>query len=512
MLSRWIGASVLACCAACGGGPKRPNVVWIVWDTVRADHMSVYGYERRTTPFVEEFARGARVYEDALSSSSWTVPSHASMFTGLLPAEHGAMHGNEYLDEQLTTVAELLRGAGYGTFAWAANPHVSAVENFLQGFEVQRHPWDDDQVARARAILDAKLADLPADAEMNQRKLRGGEQRWVLKAAGDLARENWRTWLDARDSGEPFFAFFNYMEAHRPLIPPRRFRERVLSPEQVDASYRTLFEFIDTWKYCFGLRDYSDEELALLRGLYDAALLELDELFAGMMAELDARGLAENTLVILTADHGEHLGDLHLLDHQYSLSHTLLRVPLIVRLPGKIEPGRDARPVMSMDLFPTVLALCGVEAPRQGIQAARNLLDAKERRPRLADYSAPFAGPLTQVGKLFPDHDVARFERGLLSIVDGQWKLVRQIGGASALYDLDGTDGESRDVGDAHPGVRAKLQQALRDLMLTARPLGGTERGEPRSAEHQAMLDALGYGGGEQADDLQEPKTPDGGR
>ena len=108
---------------------KRPNVLWVVWDTTRADHLSAYGYSRKTTPFLEEFSKRARVFEDCQSSSCWTVPSHASMFTGLLPAEHGAMHGTEMLDENLVTVAELLRDSGYQTFAWAANPHVSAVNN-----------------------------------------------------------------------------------------------------------------------------------------------------------------------------------------------------------------------------------------------------------------------------------------------------------------------------------------------------------------------------------------------
>jgi arylsulfatase A-like enzyme len=495
---------------ACNGGEPAPppNVVWVVWDTVRADHLSLYGYSRPTTPFVDEWAKGARVWDDCLSTSSWTVPSHASMFTGLLPAEHGAMHGNEYLDDQLATAAELLRDAGYGTFAWAANPHVSREENFLQGFEIERHPWDADQLERAQQILETKIADVPEASELNRRKLKGGDKKWVVKAAGELARENFSTWLEGRDAQKPFLAFFNFMEAHRPLIPPRSFREKMLAPAQVEASYRTLFEFPDTWAYCFGLREYAPEELELMRGLYDAALLELDGLFRGLMAELDARGLAENSVVILTADHGEHLGEGHLLDHQYSLSHTLLRVPLAIRFPKKFAPGRDARAVTTMDLFPTVLELAGVKNPGAGMGAAHSLLSTPERRPRMADYSTPFAGPLGQAKHLYEGKDFSRFERGLVSIIDGRWKLVREIGGPSRLYDLSSAEGESRDVGDAHPEERKRLQAGLRNFLESAVLLGGTQSGEPRSDEHQKMLEMLGYALGKSESEPHEDAQP----
>ena len=140
MRRSWLGVLLLGCGACDDPAPARPNVLWVVWDTARADHMSLYGYPRPTTPFVDRWAKDARVFDDCMSASCWTVPSHASMFTGLLPAEHGAMHGNEYLDDGLETVAETLQRAGYQTFAWAANPHVSVEENFLQNFEIQQHP------------------------------------------------------------------------------------------------------------------------------------------------------------------------------------------------------------------------------------------------------------------------------------------------------------------------------------------------------------------------------------
>lgn len=476
--------------ASCAPAPKPPNIVWVVWDTARADHLSLYGYEKPTTPFLDEWARDARVFEDCTSSSSWTVPSHASMFTGLLPAEHGADHSHEYLDENLTTIAELLRESGYQTFAWTANPHLSE-ENFLQGFDVRKQPWDADQIARAQEILQHKLG-AQAPKQLAMRQTRDDSAPWVVKAAGELGRETWLEWLAKRDSDRPFFAFFNYMEAHRPLIPPRSLRERMLPAEYLEKSFTEEINWTETWGYCFGLTDLEEGKLEISKGLYDAALLELDGLFAELMRALDEQGLTEETIVVLTSDHGEHLGEHHLLDHQYSLSQILIRVPLVVRFPRKFASGRDASPVMSLDLFPTLLELAGVEAPRAGVGFGRSLLDPAEQRVRLADYSVPFARPLESMRGSYPEHDITRFARGQFTLIDGPWKLVQEIGGPARLYDLSKDRGELHDVVAEQPDIRQRLEQDLARLLAGLEPLGSGVPHE-RSEALRKMLEELGY-------------------
>jgi arylsulfatase A-like enzyme len=487
-------ALALLAAGACGGDePPRPNVVWVVWDTARADRMSLYGHETKTTPFLDEWAKDARVFDDCLSASSWTVPSHASMFTGLLPAEHGAQHGHEQLDDELVTVAELLRDAGYQTFSWTANPHLSDAENFLQGFDTRRHPWDDASIDKAIEIYESKVRPQDVPSELGSRFDRSGPTPWVVKAAGSLARPTWTEWLDHRDEERPFFAFFNFMEAHRPLIPPRALRERTMTPDEVERSYVTRYDFAETWAYCFGMREWDPAELELLGKIYDAALLELDGLFEDLMRALEERGLEGETLVILTADHGEHLGDRHLLDHQYSVAHALVRVPLVVRLPGKLAKGRESRPVTSFDLFPTVLELAGVAAPKVGSGAARSLLRPDDERPRMSDYSRVFENPLKSVRKLDPERDVSRFEHGLVSLVLGRWKLVQEIGGSARLYDLSSDPAEAQDVAAEHPEEVARLKKALGHWLATLEPIGGDEARLERSAELKAMLESLGY-------------------
>ncbi|MFP6578376.1 MAG: sulfatase-like hydrolase/transferase, partial [Myxococcota bacterium] len=124
------------------GDARAPNILWVVWDTVRADRMSLYGHSVETTPELDRWARGARVYRDVVSAASTTEPAHASMFTGLYPSQHGTDADHRWLSEDFDTLAERLSSAGYRTYLWSANPSISADENFHQGFDRVEHPWD----------------------------------------------------------------------------------------------------------------------------------------------------------------------------------------------------------------------------------------------------------------------------------------------------------------------------------------------------------------------------------
>ena len=202
---------------------RPPNVLWIVWDTVRADHLGLYGHPRDTTPNLDRWAAGARVFEDCLSTAGYTVPSHASMFTGLLPSEHCTNNDQRRLDERFSTIAELLGTAGYRTYLYSANPHISQGGNFDQGFDRADHPWTPALRDRATRIVRNKLAAEDRSSELGEtlRRVESGELSgmsvWNMKATGALAEEAILAWLGSTDAERPFFVFANYMEAHRPL-------------------------------------------------------------------------------------------------------------------------------------------------------------------------------------------------------------------------------------------------------------------------------------------------------
>jgi arylsulfatase A-like enzyme len=485
---------LLALCA-CAPSRPAPNVLWIVWDTVRADHLGLYGYPRPTTPNLEAWAEDARVFEDCLAVANSTVPSHAAMFTGLLPSEHGANDANPWLDESHQTLAELFRDQGYQTFLWSANPHVSSAENFQQGFDVASHPWDEEQRDKASRIVRRKLTE-GADERQRVPLARIRDDSWAIKAAGELAQESLEAWLAERDPERPFLAFLNYMEAHSPTIPPKRLRERMMGEKRAARSYGLDVSWLQRWAYTFGLREYTEDELEILVATYDAAIAELDELFGELMRSLEAGGHLENTIVVLTADHGEHLGEKHMLDHQYTLYGPVLRVPLVLRYPPRVPPGRETQPVMNHDLFTTLLDLAGIERPAGVPRRSVSLLRPDASRARMAELPSVFLRPIGTVKKAHPDWDPGGWSNRKRALHEGGYKLIRREDGHEELYDLSGDPGEENPLGPEADEVRQRLGEMLEDLVDDLRPPTTSEARPPVPEELQRMLEGLGYGGG----------------
>jgi arylsulfatase A-like enzyme len=473
--------------------PKHPNVLWIVWDTVRADRTSLYGHSRATTPKLEAWAKGARVFDNAVSTASTTTPSHAGMFTGLLPSQHGANNAHRWLEDSHVTLAELLKEAGYATYLWAANPHISKQENFQQGFDREAHPWDTKYRERAIEIARAKMEG-NRTSEIENQKRNGKLGPWAIKAAGELAEVDLLEWLDGLEPGTPYFAFVNYMEAHRPFIPKRTARERVMPPEMVEESYRVDRSWIPMWSYTFGLSEYSEAELELMARTYDATLTELDDLFAHLLDALEARGQLENTIIILTADHGEHLGEQHMLDHQYSLYAPVIAVPLAIRYPERIEPGRDARPVMNFDIFPTVLSLAAIEPPADLVTRSRTLLDPAVDRVRIAEYPAVFEKAQREVHEKNPSWDPAPFARRLRAFHEQGYKLIWGEDGRHELYNVVSDPLEEKNLVRERPELAKRMVESL-DRYLVG--LGATAEAQSVPPElpqqHREMLKGLGY-------------------
>lgn len=432
--------------------PPQPNVLWIVWDTVRSDRLSAYDPSLETTPKLAEWARGARVYEDVVSVAHSTLPAHASMFTGLTTTQHDTHYSHPRLDDRYDTIAELLKGAGYDTYMWSSNPHVSHQTNMHQGFDTVQHPWDGDRLSEAIEIVRAKVVEDRGTGVAAA--LEGQVRNWAIKASGELAEPNLVRWLDDREGEQPYFAFLNYMEAHRQYIPARAYRERFMTPEQVARSYTIDQSWLTVWKYVFGLYEYSDEDMAIIRATYDATLAELDDIFASLLETLRERGDLENTIVILTADHGEHLGEHHLVDHQFTVFEEVLRVPLIVHYPARFEPGRDESPVSNGDVFPTLLELAGV-APPELPSPMVSLLHPEEGRVRIAEHPVPHLPPINLVRRVEPSVNVSTMAVSMCAIYQGGRKLIYREGIPNWVFDV------VADPHETHPLESDEIESAL---------------------------------------------------
>jgi len=295
------------------------------------------------------------------------------------------------------------------------------------------------------------------------------------------------------------------MEAHRPMIPPRRFRERMMTPEQVDRSYLVDRSWNPMWAYGFGLYEYTQADLDVMAATYDATIAELDDLFHSLIASLEASGHLEDTVVILTADHGEHIGDHHMMDHQYSLYEGLTHVPLVIYAPGRVQAGRRKSAVSNYDLFPTLLELADVPPPPDLVSSAHSLLAPAGQRALLAELPSTFTEPFGVISRAYPGFDPSVWDRTLVSYREGPSKLIWSSRGDHELYDLSSDPGEAHNLFDAGSEDSHRLLRHMQTFVRQMQePPAGEGPASGPSAEHLQRLKSLGYIAGDDPQEKQE--------
>ena len=450
-------ASLSAGCGSGKKGQRPPNVVLIVMDTVRQDHLSCYGYERDTTPFLRSLCAEAQKYLTAYSTTCWTAPAHASLFTGQFPGTHGVTQRRLVLRDEAVTLAEVLREHGYATTGICENPMLSALRGYDQGFDCYFEPW------RSRS-----------------------------EKGENAALEFFRETLHKRKKREPFFIFVNLVEPHSPYTSSGPYRGSFATDKSITVSNNLWREFF------LGKKRFSDDELRHLSELYDEEVRYVDHLVGGMAEALKRARVLDDTVLIVTSDHGEHFGEHNMVDHVFSLSEVLTHVPLIVRYPTAFPPGTvEEAPVQLHDVFPTVLRLAGVEAgayPSQG----KDLLNPRDPdRPIFCEYYYP-----EQALACFFEEDrdnpaLDPFRRQIRSVIRGTKKLVRTSDGKHALFDLADDPNESANrISDGEYGdTVASLGRVLDEMVdrYCAEEEAPARLDAELDVETEEALRALGY-------------------
>ena len=311
------------CSSGCSNGPGAkgpPNVLMISIDTLRKDHCSAYGYERDTTPNLRVLAEEGARFDLAYAPSSSTAPSHATMFTSLYPITHQVLKQGHTLSERDYTLAEHLNANGFQTAAVVASFVLDEKFGFAQGFTF----YDDDFRA--------------STATIHQRYWKG--QTDIIDQHAVETTRKAIGWLNKQRSWErPFFLFVHYFDPHAPYAPPEPFSSRFAPPGRQPT------------------------ELENIIGRYDGEIALTDREIGKLFETLKEAGLDENTLVLVTSDHGEGLGQHDHLGHSINIYEEAIRVPLLFRWPNRIAKGCVfSAPVEQVDLAPTILDLIGVKA------------------------------------------------------------------------------------------------------------------------------------------------------
>lgn len=440
--------------------PDAPNVLLIVLDTVRADHLSCYGYGRPTTPNIDAVARDGVRFENAIATSSWTPPTHASLMTGRYVYEHNTDSQQPLLSEQHSTLAEVLSSQGYVTGGFSANTNwVTSVSGFDRGF----HHFED----YFGSITDMSARTIYGK-EFQRRVLSRLKYRDTLgrKRASDI-NSAFLSWLDDR-RGRPFFVFLNYLDAHSPYLSPEHYHTLFMDRQQRVREKQDSFNPPATY-------DGSGETIELWIAGYDGALNYLDAELGKLFDELRSRNLLDNTLVVITSDHGEAFGEHdNLFQHGHSLYRELIHVPLIIRFPRKVPAGLTISPPVSLRDVPrtiTSLAVPGASSvfPGESLAAFWSAEGSKmysERKPLLAEVSG-------REGV----HEAMPISKGWVkSLITPQWHFIIYESGRVELYDIKQDPKEIRNLAYTPTGrgivddFKTQLQKRLSSETLDTAP------------------------------------------
>jgi arylsulfatase A-like enzyme len=422
-----------------------PDVILVSLDTTRADHMSTYGYARETSPNLTALVRDALNFVQARSPAEWTVPGHASMLTGMYPSRHGAhyvgmaatgpeVRGRERvypLGDDKVTLAETLQARGYRTGGFVANfANLDRVFGMAQGFE----HYDDAPGVMLKPVPHGVRFVQRFDPTFFKRPFRSAHEIGAT-ALG---------WMDGGPAGRPVFLFLNFLEPHHWMVPPAPFDRWARAEPSADRLMRK-----GLFTHAIPVRLTAAEQ-AFVTATYDGQIALMDAAIGELIEGLRTRGRYENALIVVTADHGELLGEHEQVGHGGRMMYEgLLHVPMVVKLPGSDHPrGTVEEPVQLVDIMPTILAALGAPIP-PGVQGeplphVRHEIVAEE-----------------EINPEFVKHYGEVYDRAMRVLYDRPFKLIQTSKGERMLFDLSRDPGEAENLAARDPERVQALERRL---------------------------------------------------
>jgi arylsulfatase A-like enzyme len=423
---------------------NQPNIFFIVLDTLRYDRLSCNGYNKQTSPNLDAFANHCISFKNAITSAPWSVPSHASLFTGRFSTEHGATSENPYLDGHFSTIAELLKKKNYDTLSIAlSNAWLSkSTTNITKGF-------DQEFTDRKDAVRSFSMIDRIVYKIKSNLKRRPRHTQVAIKLAQNKLSQT---------RNNPLFLFMNLMDVHMPFEPYKssshKFQVNTFPEKDVTFLIKAFKKYRSKPESLTGL------QIDCLNKLYDACVHTLD---AQLLTLLNTIKKNDNTILIITSDHGESLGEHQLLSHWLSLYDTLIKVPLMIYLPNKKEGQVITEQVQLHNIFHTILDIVNFEDENHTkafIQKNSLLAPNVNHKFVFSEHAYPKI-TLKNIKKDNPDFKNEKLECAKKSIRSNQYKYIYSVGQPDQLYNLIEDPDENKNITNEAPEITKELKERL---------------------------------------------------
>lgn len=465
---------------------ERPNIVWITLESTRADHTTMGGYDKNTTPNLQRIADSAegRYFSEAFSHGIWTLASSASILTGTYPSHHGAGMTGEAIPDELPTVAERLQQSGYDTACISPNSHLSSATGLDRGFD--EFVWLSKSTLREAVGLKTILSYI-----RNIRTHGGGLTLDTRKHGTDyMLNKLALRWLRERQTkSDPLFLYLHYGGPHHPYFPPDRFlepfaAERGMSLQEIKDIGLDHHE--NLYEHMAANSPFSEEAWEALRALYDGEIAHADELVGELFDAVQSLDIGD-TVFVITADHGELFGESGLLAHQIVTNDAVSHVPLVTH---GLSPAlaHDGELVQHADVMTTLLGMTG--APTAGTQGVDLRTDRRDFAivQRGADRCRQNVSKLIELN---PDFDASRFPDSTLTALRTTEYKYQHSDDGTELFRLPD---ETTDITSEYPDVAADLDTKLHEWFETEGVPVTEQRQEGRfTDEMRAQLADLGY-------------------
>lgn len=437
---------------------KKPNIILISIDTLRADFLSCYGYNKETTPNIDQLAAEGTIYLNNFSTGVWTPPGHASMLTGLYVQEHG-VYGDNRLADNIPTIATLLKENSYQTSGFVNNSQVGELVGFEKGHDIFVEVWKGIKpksfVERFMKGVKRRMEDKLGFNDMGAKRTNELFSRWIENEI---------------DRNKPFYTFLHYIEPHNPLNPPAPYKNRYLSEKSFKKINKNKIEKVaHNPLICFVENiNLNEEEKEYLKTLYAEEIAYVDSKVGEIVETLKSKDLYNNTMIIITSDHGEHFGEHNLWSHAGSLYNEVLHIPLVIKYPIGVDYVGEVQGFTQLvDIFPTVIDVSCIIGDEMKNHSGMNLVHNEEKGNKFHDYVfAEWEGRVpffikSKIENSKTVTNISRLTNKMWMTLNKEYKYISISNGMEELYDIKNDRSESNNIIDEDKETALSMREKL---------------------------------------------------